>query len=109
MSQLAELIRGARLVISNGGDTLLQAIACARPCIAVPIAGDQAHRIEQCERAGLALSARLDANDIARTALAFLKDEAHQAALTAKLSTAAVQNGMEPALRAIERLSAPRR
>ncbi|MGH8241699.1 MAG: glycosyltransferase, partial [Steroidobacteraceae bacterium] len=54
MAQLAELMRGARLVISNGGDTLLQAISAARPCIAVPIAGDQAHRIARCEGRGLA-------------------------------------------------------
>jgi ADP-heptose:LPS heptosyltransferase len=107
MSELAELIRGARLVISNGGDTLLQAIAANRPCIAVPIAGDQAHRIEQCKRAGLALGAKLDAGALSESALDFLADGSGQAALTARLQTTSVTNGLEIALSAIGRLAAP--
>jgi hypothetical protein len=108
MSELAELIRGARLVLSNGGDTLLQAIAAARPCIAVPIAGDQAHRIERCARAGLAISAKLDASALAKSALGFLDDDYRRATFTARLQSAAVTNGMEVALTAIGRLATPR-
>ena len=35
-------MRAARLIVANGGSTLLQAIACGSACIAVPIAKDQA-------------------------------------------------------------------
>ena len=70
---VGELVRGARLVISNGGDTMLQALACKRPCVAVPIAGDQAYRIKCCVRAGLVASARLDPADLEREALHMLK------------------------------------
>jgi len=105
MAQLAELIRSARLVISNGGDTLLQTIACGRPCVAVPIAGDQAHRIEKCERAGLAKGSPLESDAIARTAMEVLDNHSRQA----RNGKAAreVTNGMEIAVSAIQRLATP--
>src|SRR5262249_28114825 len=86
MAQLAELMRGARLVVSNGGDTLLQAIAAARPCIAVPIAGDQAHRIARCEKRGLAVASRLDSQALSQDALNLLADSAGHAAFVVRLS-----------------------
>jgi len=46
--QLIDLMRRARIVVSNGGDTLLQALACGCACVAVPIARDQAARIARC-------------------------------------------------------------
>jgi spore coat polysaccharide biosynthesis predicted glycosyltransferase SpsG len=108
MAQLAELMRGARVVLSNGGDTLLQAIACARPCVAVAIAGDQAHRIAKCEQAGLAVGARLDAADLLRETTLMFRDERARGDLAARLLGANVRNGMDVALAAIERLAAPR-
>jgi len=71
-AELVELIRSARLVVCNGGDTLLQALACARPCVAVPIAHDQAHRIDCCVRAGLATRAELASQAIESAAFAAL-------------------------------------
>jgi predicted glycosyltransferase len=75
LAQLCELIRAARLVICNGGDTLLQVLACERPCVAVPIAHDQAHRVDCCARAGLALPAQLDSQAIASAAIGLLERE----------------------------------
>ena len=49
---LMALLHRSRLVLVNGGDTLLQALAIGRPCVAVPIAGDQAARIARCVEAG---------------------------------------------------------
>jgi predicted glycosyltransferase len=72
IAELAELMRAARLVVSNGGDTLLQVLACGRPCLAVPIAHDQAHRIERCVRAGLAVRGELEPRALAETAAALL-------------------------------------
>jgi hypothetical protein len=108
MAELAELIRGARVVVSNGGDTLLQAIASARPCIAVAIAGDQGHRIDKCVQAGLAQRAALSTEELAREAARLFRGESRRAERVAKLNAASVRNGMEVALEAIERLSAPR-
>jgi ADP-heptose:LPS heptosyltransferase len=107
MAELVELIRGARLVISNGGDTLLQTIACRRPCVAVPIAGDQAHRIRQCERAGLAVGAHLEAPDLVKSVVDLLDNESRRAALSRRLATAPIVNGMEVAVTTIERLARP--
>jgi ADP-heptose:LPS heptosyltransferase len=72
LAELAELMRAARLVVSNGGDTLLQAIACGRPCVAVPIAHDQAHRIERCVAAGLALRGELEPRALTERVAALL-------------------------------------
>jgi ADP-heptose:LPS heptosyltransferase len=106
VAMLIELIRGARLVISNGGDTMLQALACKRPCVAVPIAGDQALRIKQCVKSGLVARARLDADDLERVALRVLTTDG--AELVAHASGPAgpmVTDGMDAALAAIGRLA----
>src|SRR5262249_35909125 len=98
----------ARIVVSNGGDTLLQAIASAKPCIAVPIAGDQSHRIARCQRSGLAIGTPLESAAIAREAASLFGDESRRRALVARLTAANVRNGMEVALESIGRLSVPR-
>jgi ADP-heptose:LPS heptosyltransferase len=72
LAELAELMRASRLVVSNGGDTLLQVLACGRPCVAVPIAGDQAHRIGRCVRAGLAVRGEIEPRALADTVTALL-------------------------------------
>jgi hypothetical protein len=95
-------------VISNGGDTMLQALACRRACVAVPIARDQAYRIKRCVRAGLVASARLDAADLERVALGMLEPDgarAPQDAHAAGLGSTAVANGIDAALAAIESLA----
>jgi UDP:flavonoid glycosyltransferase YjiC (YdhE family) len=108
IAQLAELMRGARVVVSNGGDTLLQAIASARPCVAVPIAHDQARRIAKCEKGGLAIGVKIDAEELVREATRLFTDERARADVVARLAAADVRNGMDVALEAIERLAAPR-
>jgi ADP-heptose:LPS heptosyltransferase len=105
---VSELVRGARLVISNGGDTMLQALACKRPCVAVPIAGDQAYRIKRCVRSGLVASARLDAADLERVTLRMLEAggaRAPQDAHAGNPDAPVVTNGIESALAAIEKLA----
>ncbi|HEX9139667.1 MAG TPA: hypothetical protein VF848_07750, partial [Steroidobacteraceae bacterium] len=42
--ELVALLRRAQVIVTNGGATLLQALACGAACIAVPIAGDQPER-----------------------------------------------------------------
>jgi spore coat polysaccharide biosynthesis predicted glycosyltransferase SpsG len=101
IAMVGELIRGARLVISNGGDTMLQALACGRPCVAVAIAGDQAHRIRRCVRQGLVVRARLDATDLERVALQMLEADG----APARAAQCMVVNGLDAALDAIARLA----
>jgi ADP-heptose:LPS heptosyltransferase len=106
MDQLLELIREARMVISNGGDTLLQVLACRRPCIAVPIAADQAHRIACCVAAGIVIGATLDANALESEALARLEDEQWQSGLKERFDQCGITNDMDVVLDALAKLTA---
>jgi UDP:flavonoid glycosyltransferase YjiC (YdhE family) len=103
--QLAQLLAEARLVVTNGGSTLLQAIACARACVAVPIAKDQAGRIAFCVQAGVALGAELTAAGIERAAEKLLRDEPARAALAQRASRLKLANGVEIALNALKHLA----
>ena len=103
-ADLAELMSGARLVITNGGSTLLQAIACGRACIAVAIANDQSQRIQRCVKAGVATQAKLDAGGIARVAGELLHDGAARVALAGRAADLGLADGVEVALHALTRL-----
>jgi hypothetical protein len=50
--ELIALIRGAKALLTNGGGTLIQAIACQVPSISVAIASDQPARIASCVAQG---------------------------------------------------------
>jgi ADP-heptose:LPS heptosyltransferase len=106
MDQLLELIRGARMVISNGGDTMLQVLASRRPCIAVPIAADQAHRIACCVDAGLVVGAKLDATALVNEALARLENRQWPKDLEERFDAREVTNDMDGVLDALARLTA---
>jgi hypothetical protein len=103
-SDLAELMRGARLIIANGGSTLLQSIACGKACVAVPIAGDQGERIRRCVSAGVAVAARLDAAAILNTAMDLLHNEAKLNALAGSAIALGLADGVDVALRALTTL-----
>lgn len=105
-AELIELIRTARLVVCNGGDTLLQVLACGLPCVAVPIAHDQAHRIDCCVRAGLAVRAELNARAIESVALAAL-ERGRDGAGGPLADRPRVRNRMEEVLEALMKLAAP--
>jgi UDP:flavonoid glycosyltransferase YjiC (YdhE family) len=95
VATLIELLRHAQLAIVNGGYTMLQALACDRPCVAVPVAGDQALRIDGCVREGLVLSADPDAAAIERVALQLLNDTARREAMRIARLRVGVVDGMQ--------------
>ena len=102
---LADLLSQARLVVTNGGSTLLQAIACGRACIAVPIAQDQSERIQRCVNAGVAATAALAAPSIVSAATHLLRDESARAALAQRAGKLKLANGIEIALNALAHLA----
>ena len=102
-TELATLMRHARLIVVNGGSTLLQAIACGAACVAVPIAGDQRERIRRCVAAGVAVQAPLAAAEIAARAQALLQDESSRAALAERAQGLGLADGVEIALSALDR------
>jgi len=103
-ADLAELMRSARLIIGNGGSTLLQAIACGSACIAVPIAKDQAERTRRCVAAGVAVAAALDSASMVQAADRLLQAEAQRAALAGRAAHLALADGVEVALQSLARL-----
>ncbi len=106
-ADLAELMRAARLIIANGGSTLLQAIACGAATLAVPIAGDQAQRIRRAAAAGLCMRAALDAGEIARRAAELLGAETALAELAARAARRGLGDGIAIALDALAQLQGP--
>jgi ADP-heptose:LPS heptosyltransferase len=107
MDQLLDLIRGARMVISNGGDTLLQVLASRRPCIAVPIAADQAHRIACCIDAGIVVGSPLDANALKNEALARLENKQWHDDVEKNFNQCEITNDMDVVLDALAKLITP--
>ena len=103
-ADLAELMSGAQVVVTNGGSTLLQAIACGSACIAIPIAQDQHQRIRRCVDADVAIGAKLDAAGIVQAAAALLSDESARIALARRASALRLADGIEVALAALTRL-----
>lgn len=100
-NELARLLDGARLVITNGGSTLLQALACGRPCIAAAIAGDQAERIRRCAAAGVALRAPLAAAALSDAAVSLLRDPTALDALAVRARALDLADGVAVALQAL--------
>lgn len=100
-AELLTWMRSARIVIANGGSTLLQAIACGCACVAVPIAGDQQARIDACVAAGVARMSRLDAADIVARSQVLLHDDAQRAALAARAAALKLSDGVEIAIAAL--------
>jgi UDP:flavonoid glycosyltransferase YjiC (YdhE family) len=105
-AQLVDLMRRARVVVSNGGDTLLQALACGCACVAVPIAHDQAARIARCRERRLILDAPLAAAPIIAAAAMLYGDDAERQQLIARGRTAGVQDGLPQVLEWIAALAA---
>lgn len=105
---LADLMSHARLVLTNGGSTLMQAIACGRACIASPIAQDQLQRIQHCVAAGVAVSAGLAAQSMLNAATKLLHDESARAALARRAGNLKLANGIEIALNALAHLAETR-
>ncbi len=100
-SDLAELMRSARLVVANGGSTLLQAISCGTACVAVPIAKDQVERARRCVAAGVATAAVLNAASIVQAADRLLQNEPLRASLAARAASLQLADGVELAVRAL--------
>lgn len=81
---LMALLQRSRIVLVNGGDTLAQALALGRPCVAVPIAGDQAARIAKAAALGVVVAPGVDA--VVPACERLLDEPAAAAALESRLA-----------------------
>jgi glycosyltransferase involved in cell wall biosynthesis len=105
-SDLAELMRAAQLIVANGGSTLLQALACGKACVAVPIAKDQFERTRRCVAAGVAVAAGLGSAEMVQAAEGLLQNETRRAALMERAALLGLADGLEVALGALQGLVA---
>jgi len=101
--ELATLMGGARLIVTNGGSTLLQSLASGVACVAAPIAGDQRERIRRCVAQGAVVEAALAAAPIAAAAAALLRDPEACDALARRARALAIEDGVEIAVQALAR------
>jgi hypothetical protein len=102
--ELGELMRSARLIVTNGGDTMLQAIGCAIPSIAVPIAKDQPERIRRCVGLGTTIEAAPNSEDIVRVARNLLCDDAARLALAQRAADLGLLDSIQVAIAALDGL-----
>jgi hypothetical protein len=107
-ADLGLLMRGARLIVANGGSTLLQALACGAACVAVPIARDQAKRVRRCVDRGVAVASPLEAARMAEIAAALWDDEPARAALAQRAGGLVLADGVDVAVAALGDLIEPK-
>lgn len=104
VEEMGELMRGARLVVCNGGDTLLQALSFQKPCITAAIAKDQPRRVLKCVDAGVAIESKLDSTALSDATLALLTDEPRRRRLQVRLADAQLRNALPEVVSVIESL-----
>jgi len=104
---LIDLIHDARVVVTNGGTTLTQALAHARVTVAVPLAPDQPDRIRRCAQRGAVVAAVADAGAIADAVRDLLGDPETFRARRRAAAALGVTNGGSRAVAALERLLPP--
>ena len=106
-ADMAALLRAATLVVTNGGDTLLQALAAGRATVAAPIANDQPQRLARCVARGGVIGVAPEPGAIAAAALRLLAEPSERARLAAEARALGLVDGVETALEAIAALAGP--
>jgi hypothetical protein len=104
-AELIGIMRHARVVLTNGGDTLLQALACKCTCVASPIAHDQAERISRCAKAGLVVAAPLKSDEMAASVVRQLAGPAQADSDRAHEGSHAIRNMLDEVADAIGSLA----
>jgi glycosyltransferase involved in cell wall biosynthesis/putative intracellular protease/amidase len=99
--EVQHLLAEARLVVSNGGTTLIHSLAHGRPIIAVPLAGDQDRRIRRAAAMQIAIRATRDAGRIAAEAAALLRDNERRADMLRRIEEVGFVNGVTAAVDAL--------
>lgn len=104
VTDMAARIRAARLVICNGGDTLIQVLALGRACVAIAMAPDQVIRLDRCKRRGLDLRADIDSDQILTRTRTLWHDPMSRAAQIEQVDQLKITNAMDQVIDSIARL-----
>ncbi len=104
LPELLALLRKASVVLTNGGDTLIQAIALRVPSVAVPIAKDQPARIRAAVRAGVAREAGIDAAQMCAAVSELLNDPAARERMQAAANRLDLRDALHESVEALAAL-----
>jgi glycosyltransferase involved in cell wall biosynthesis len=99
------LIAESLLVVSNGGTTLIHALAHGRPIVSIPLAGDQDRRIRRAVRLQIAATAQRTPEAIAAAAAGLLGDPARREAMMQRIAAMGISNGVGEAVSALRALA----
>jgi predicted glycosyltransferase len=103
--EVQHLLAGAKRVVSNGGTTLIHALAHGKEIVAVPLADDQTRRIRRAARLGVVIQARPEPAAIATVATALASDPARGAEMRRQVAGLGLVNGVAEAVEALARLA----
>jgi hypothetical protein len=103
--EVQHLLAGASRVVSNGGTTLIHALAHGQEIVSVALAADQARRIRRAARLGVVLAAAAEPQAIADAAAALHADPARGAAMRQRVASLGLVNGVDEAVAALQRLA----
>jgi hypothetical protein len=101
---LLELMRRADVVVTNGGQALIQALAAGAATVAAPLGGDdQPGRIGSCVEAGLAIATAPNASALADAAEGLVRNRSLREALRRRVAARPVPNGIPLMLDALDK------
>lgn len=103
--EVQHLLVAADRVVSNGGGTLIHALAHGQAVVAAPVAGDQADRIRRAARLGIVVAAAPTAKAIADAVTRLARDPDAERALRARVASFHVHNAVDEAVIALRALA----
>lgn len=105
-AEVQHLLAGAKLVVCNGGTTMVHALAHGRPLLAVPLASDQGRRIRLAVKLGVAATAQHMPDAIAGAAASLLNDAQRRHDMSLRIEKLDIRNGVAEAVAALVALAA---
>jgi predicted glycosyltransferase len=103
--EVQHLLAGASRVVSNGGTTLIHALAHGQEIVCVSLAADQSRRIRRAARLGVVVPARPEPAEIARAARELAADPARARRMRERVVGLGLVNGVDEAVAALRRLA----
>ena len=103
--EVQHLLAGARRVVSNGGTSLVHALAHGKEIVSTPLAADQARRIRRAARLRVVIEALPDPDAIATAAVGLARDPERGAKMRREVAALRLVNGVDEAVAALRRLA----
>jgi hypothetical protein len=103
--EVQHLLAGARRVVSNGGTSLIHALAHGKEIVSTPLASDQARRIRRAARLRVVIEVPPEPEAIANATVAIARDADRGAKMRREVAALHLVNGVDEAVAALRRLA----